>query len=179
VVLPLLIRRCRSVLAGYLSAASLRGNYPFERVREEELVYVLHELLELELWAGSFSALQTRGMPLSARHRSRHADFDRAYVPMSSIEAPKNDVNAIGQALGRSARAHLFYLYPILLELLASPLQLPKLWISPGEQRFHLDADGVETASSNGDGSNAIELAARVVIKQCLDLVGREMCLSV
>jgi hypothetical protein len=48
-------------LTNYLAAASLRGDYPFERIREEELVYVLYRLSNLELWPGSFGALPGDG----------------------------------------------------------------------------------------------------------------------
>lgn len=59
--LPLLVHRCKSVLTGYLASASLRGSYPFERVREEELAYIIRRLLELELWSGSFRAMEVGG----------------------------------------------------------------------------------------------------------------------
>jgi len=59
--LPLLMRRAKTVLTNYLAGASLRGDYPFERIREEELVYVLYRLSNLELWPGSFGALPGDG----------------------------------------------------------------------------------------------------------------------
>ena len=60
-MLPLLLSRCKSVLTGYLASASLRGSYPFERVREEELAYIVRRLLDLKLWSGSFDSMQATG----------------------------------------------------------------------------------------------------------------------
>jgi len=57
--------RAKSVLTNYLAAAILRGDYPFERIREEELVYVLYRLSNLELWPGSFGKLRSDGTWLS------------------------------------------------------------------------------------------------------------------
>jgi len=54
--LPALIGRCRSTLASYVVDEKIRGNLPFPRVREEELLYVLHKLRELRLWPGSLWA---------------------------------------------------------------------------------------------------------------------------
>jgi hypothetical protein len=54
VVLPLLLARCKTALNDFLTEAPLRGNYPFPRIVEEELVYLLQKLLELQLWPRSF-----------------------------------------------------------------------------------------------------------------------------
>jgi len=74
-----LISRCRSTLTSYVTDENIRGNFPFpwyalhnmtmgiiiplravpdylRRVREEELLYVLHKLRELRLWPGSLWA---------------------------------------------------------------------------------------------------------------------------
>lgn len=74
--LPLLMRRAKTVLTNYLAGASLRGDYPFERIREEELVYVLYRLSNLELWPGSFGALPGDGMWLFVPLRGS-CDADR------------------------------------------------------------------------------------------------------
>lgn len=54
--LPSLLTRCRTVMMGYVADEALRGNLPFPRAREDELLYVLRKLLELRLWPGSLWA---------------------------------------------------------------------------------------------------------------------------
>lgn len=43
-------------MVGYVADEALRGNLPFPRAREDELLYVLRKLLELRLWSGSLWA---------------------------------------------------------------------------------------------------------------------------
>ena len=54
--LPSVLSRCRSVIVGYVVDEALRGNLPLPRAREDELLYVLHKLLELRLWLGTLWA---------------------------------------------------------------------------------------------------------------------------
>ncbi|KAI0048502.1 hypothetical protein FA95DRAFT_1595142 [Auriscalpium vulgare] len=54
--LPALLRSCRTTLAGFVADESLRGSLPFGRVREEQLLYVPHNLHKLRLWPGSLCA---------------------------------------------------------------------------------------------------------------------------
>ncbi|KAJ7659408.1 guanine nucleotide exchange factor in Golgi transport N-terminal-domain-containing protein [Mycena rosella] len=54
--LPALLSRCRTVMVGYVADEALRGNLPFPRAREDELLYVLRKLIELRLWPGSLWA---------------------------------------------------------------------------------------------------------------------------
>jgi hypothetical protein len=43
----------------YLDELPLRGAMPFERVREEELVYILQRLLDLQVWEDGLRAVMT------------------------------------------------------------------------------------------------------------------------
>ncbi|KAI8052916.1 hypothetical protein BDF22DRAFT_743594 [Syncephalis plumigaleata] len=44
-----LLQRCRFIMEAYLADAQLRGGYPFSRIRTNELTFILHQLLELQL----------------------------------------------------------------------------------------------------------------------------------
>ena len=55
--LPLLVTRCKMVLIEMLEDLPLRGAMPFERAREEELIYVLQRLLDLEVWEDGLRAV--------------------------------------------------------------------------------------------------------------------------
>jgi len=46
--------------ASYVADEKIRGNLPFPRVREEELLYILHKLRELRLWPGSLGRLSQK-----------------------------------------------------------------------------------------------------------------------
>lgn len=84
----------------------------------------------------------------------------------------------IREALRQSSRAHLFYLYPILLELVASPLQLPKLWVSPANLLFRLETDSTTNTADETPtdvDQEVKEVDSRMLAKLCLDLIGREM----
>ncbi|KAG8975493.1 hypothetical protein FRC05_005562 [Tulasnella sp. 425] len=72
-VLPSLLSRCHSVLANYVADARLRGNLPFPRAQEEELIYVLQKMLELNLWHGSlWAALSAQ----PSKHASTQPDVE-------------------------------------------------------------------------------------------------------
>jgi len=84
----------------------------------------------------------------------------------------------IHEALRQSSRAHLFYLYPILLEFVASPLRLPKLWVSPANVLFRQETDSTTTQDevpADVDQEEVKEVDSRMLAKLCLDLIGREM----
>lgn len=54
-------------LIEFLEDLPLRGAMPFERVREDEVVYVLQRLLDLEVWEDGLKAVtQWGGEPVSA-----------------------------------------------------------------------------------------------------------------
>ncbi|QRW03962.1 dimerization and cyclophilin-binding domain of Mon2 [Ceratobasidium sp. AG-Ba] len=89
--LPLFIDRCETVLNKYVRDEAIRGNVPFPRVREEEVLYVLRRLLNHKLWP---SADITRVIDLS--------------LPPSRL---------IADAAQRSSHAHLHRLFRVLVEI--------------------------------------------------------------
>ncbi|KAJ9119007.1 hypothetical protein QFC22_003496 [Naganishia vaughanmartiniae] len=162
--LPLLVSRCKASLMGYLDELSLRGAIPFERIREEELVYILQRLLDLQVWEDGLRAVMT-------------ADGTHAISPLK-------------QAILQSPRAHLFHLYPILLEIVTynGTGQLPTVWVAKqsGPTRAKLDQPPGEPvdrdsgrvdrrAPTTVDAGDAVEVNAREVAKACLKMLSKDM----
>ncbi|KAG1789692.1 uncharacterized protein HD556DRAFT_1433599 [Suillus plorans] len=54
--LPTLLDRCKTTMVSYVADEALRGNMPFPRAREDELLYVLRKVLDLWLWSGTLWA---------------------------------------------------------------------------------------------------------------------------
>lgn len=95
----------------------------------------------------------------------------------------------ISDAVKRSAKAHLFHLYPILSEIVATPRKTPTAWVmtharktasrdasnaaKPEEVRKSIAWNDVTSGAV--DEARAIELDARAVVKECLKEIGREM----
>ncbi|KAI0073983.1 hypothetical protein K474DRAFT_1774330 [Panus rudis PR-1116 ss-1] len=174
--LPSLLNRCRSTLVEYIADEALRGNMPFPRIREEELLYVLRKLLELRLWPGTLWAALS--------------DAPTQYcVEQPSVDQGLEPSKLISDAVKRSSRAHLFHLYPVLSEIIAIPRKTPTTWVvtqkpkgasrdrstiaKPEEVRNSVGWEDV--ASGSVDEGRAIELDARQVVKECLKEIGREM----
>jgi hypothetical protein len=105
-------------------------------------------------------------------------------------------------ASSTSTRAHLFSLYPLLLDLSFHPGPIPSMWIFPDEHRqlFETSVEGEDTSVSDGmngesnegseeepiegegknagDGGDLIEVTGRHLTRRCLELVGMELGLS-
>jgi len=150
--LPSLLSRCRSVMVGYIADEALRGNLPFPRAREDELLYVLRKLLELRLWPGSLWAALSEQPTTFA-------------VEQPAIDASLSPSLLIADAVKRSSVAHLFHFYPVLCEIASIPRKTPSSWV----------LSRVPDKSSSPDGDEATELDARVLARECLKEVGREM----
>ncbi|KAJ6523337.1 hypothetical protein B0H19DRAFT_1201883 [Mycena capillaripes] len=150
--LPSLLSRCRTVMVGYVADEALRGNLPFPRAREDELLYVLRKLLELRLWPGSFWAALSEEPSSFA-------------VEQPAIDASLSPSLLIADAVKRSSVAHLFHFYPVLCEIVSVPRKTPSTWV------LSRAAD----KNSSPEREEAIELDARVLARECLKEVGREM----
>ncbi|KAH9847754.1 hypothetical protein C2E23DRAFT_740985 [Lenzites betulinus] len=172
--LPSLLERCRMTLVGYIADESLRGNLPFPRAREEELLYVLRKLLALKLWPGTLWAALSDS-PSTYAVEQPHVDQS---LPPSEL---------IADAVKRSTKAHLFHFYPILCEIVAVPRKTPTAWVMSSAPRTASSpreatasdarnsmslADVAKGAASEG---HAVELDARALVKECLKEVGREL----
>ncbi|KPV73179.1 uncharacterized protein RHOBADRAFT_2872, partial [Rhodotorula graminis WP1] len=104
-VVPALLNRCAAVFRTYVADAVLRGKMPFPRIRQEELVYLLQQLLALQLapntlWAAS------------------QASPTEAIASPFPIDASLPLPDLVRSALLRSPQAHLYELYPLLTDIL-------------------------------------------------------------
>lgn len=147
--LPSLLNRCRNVMVGYVADEALRGNLPFPRVREDELIYVLRKLLELRLWPGSLWAALSEQPSAFA-------------VEQPAIDTSMGPSLLIADAVKRSSVAHLFHFYPVLCEIASIPRKTPSSWVL---------SRGADREAS----PEAVEIDARVLARNCLKEVGREM----
>ncbi|GAA5977223.1 hypothetical protein JCM11641_003881 [Rhodosporidiobolus odoratus] len=104
--LPSLMNRCAAVVKTYVADAPLRGKMPFPRIRQSELLYLLHSCLSLNLPSGALWA-SSQSSPSSC-----------ILTPFSydpSLPLPQ----LVRSALLHSPRAHLYDLYPLFVDLLA------------------------------------------------------------
>ncbi|PPQ90332.1 hypothetical protein CVT25_007734 [Psilocybe cyanescens] len=167
-----LLNRCKTTLMGYVADESLRGNTPFPRAREEELLYVLSKILGLRLWPGSlWAALSDKPTEYCINQPAIGKD----------IPIPQTPQEVVADSVKRSTVAHLFHFYPVLCEIASIPRR------SPTEIRIHRSlqtrADKIEVANggtdtldlSGTDGGAVAELDARTVARECLKEIGREM----
>ncbi|KAG8918160.1 hypothetical protein FRC02_002577 [Tulasnella sp. 418] len=115
-VLPSLLDRCHVVLAGYIADAKLRGNIPFPRIQEEELLYILKRLVALDLWPGSLWAAYSN-------------DPSRYSIDLPDPRPSLKGAHLIKDAIQRSSSAHLFHLYSLLCEISSTPSRSPSMWI--------------------------------------------------
>lgn len=152
--LPALLSRCRMTLVSYIADEALRGNMPFPRVREEELIYVLRKLLEMKLWPGVLWAA--------------FSDAPSKYcVEQPPVPADASPSELISDSIKRSSKAHLFHFYDVLCEIAAIPRKTPTAWVTTSKSG---GADGVES-----EKEAVREFDARGLARECLREIGKEM----
>ncbi|PPQ71802.1 hypothetical protein CVT26_007726 [Gymnopilus dilepis] len=179
--LPSLLNRCRATLVSYVADESMRGNLPFPRAREEELLYVLKKLLDLRLWPGSFWAALSE-------HPTKYCVTQPSIG--QDLPIPDNPQDLVADSVKRSTVAHLFHFYSILCEISSIPRRSPSD-IRGSSELASLQAKNARTLISsievNGkvpprkDGhlENGItSLDARTVAKDCLKVIGKELGVS-
>ncbi|KAF8057511.1 hypothetical protein FPV67DRAFT_1527758 [Lyophyllum atratum] len=163
--MPSLLNRCRTTLVGYIADEALRGNLPFPRAREHELLYVLQKLLELKLWPGSLWA-------------GLSDDPTQYAVDQPAIDTSQSLSQVISDAVKRSSVAHLFHFYPVLCEIASIPRKTPCAWVIPTQASSTEPAvvvNGDTDTHTGFGGSDAVELDARTLARACLKEVGKEM----
>ncbi|KAH8105097.1 hypothetical protein BXZ70DRAFT_887449 [Cristinia sonorae] len=171
-----LLTRCRSTLVSYVADESLRGTLPFPRLREEEVVYILRKLLDLQLWPGI----------LWAALSDSPSDY---CIDQPSIDSTLPPSQLIRDSIKRSYKAHLFHFYPIFCEIVAIPRKTPSTWMmtsmprsssrdsstaaKPEELRNSVSWSDVKAGVV--EEGRTVELDARAILKECLKEIGREM----
>jgi hypothetical protein len=164
------------------------------RVREEELIYVLHKLRELRLWPGSLWAALSESPSKYATEQpgtfaphaasrfaargsgSNLSDCVRSSAP-EAIDASLEPSELIADAVKRSSRGHVFHFYTLLCEIASVPRKAPNVWITA--DRLGTASDGPTTVDSGvGSGigrGHVLSFDARVLARECLKEVGREL----
>jgi len=172
--LPALLSRCRGVFTTYIVDEALRGNIPFERIREEELLYCLRELPELRLWPGCLWAALSENPTASSA----------SLPPIDPTQSPQQ---LMSDATKRSPYAHLFNLYPLLYEIATVPRATPSAWIvthpssltNRNSNTRPLTPPDSVTGSAGGSSSptiaSSVEVDARQLAKTCLRAIGKEI----
>ncbi|KAF8656137.1 hypothetical protein AX16_002739 [Volvariella volvacea WC 439] len=180
-----LLNRCRSTLLSFIADEALRGNLPFPRAREDEVLYVLRKLLELKLWQGSLWAALSDN---PTKYATEQPPIDTTLTPTSAL---------ISDAIKRSPVAHLFHFYPMFCEIAALPRRTPLSVLSASSSATIFEvqigrggelAEGVGSPGSlgggrrssssekaGGNGGKVVELDARNLARECLKIIGKEM----
>ncbi|KZP24026.1 hypothetical protein FIBSPDRAFT_785328 [Athelia psychrophila] len=165
---PALLNRCQSTLVRYVADEALRGNLPFPRAREDELLYVLRKLLELRLWHGTLWAAMSDA---PSTHCLQQPAIDSTLPPAELIQ----------DSVKRSSVAHLFQLYHVLGDIASIPRKTPLGWVmAEPASPTSPSAKGVAAASSGTIGvspqkGDVVELDARLLARDCLRAIGQEM----
>lgn len=111
ILLRHLMQRCEEVLLSFSRDLQIRGIIPMHRVRQEELNYVLHRYLELELRPGTYTPASTANQSgnspqLAEWHKSERAHLFSAFrhlLLLVSIQqpsaGPSSELSSIGTSL--------------------------------------------------------------------------------
>ncbi|EST06476.2 Mon2 [Kalmanozyma brasiliensis GHG001] len=105
ILLRHLIARCEQTLLSFARDLEIRGMIPMQRIRQEELNYILHRYLELQLSPSTYSPSSTQpdGEPAAvvAWHSSRRAHLFSAfqYLLLLVSARPSSVVASIGTSL--------------------------------------------------------------------------------
>jgi len=197
--LPSLLSRCRSTLVGYVADESLRGNLPFPRLvifsvfvsdadsftraREAELLYVLKKLFTVRVWPGTlwaalsddptkFAVEQPGKLILNPLEKSDLAmNISFAVVDTSSHLVTPTEL--LADTVKRSPAAILFHLYHSLCEIASIPRRLPTTWTLRNGSHGHHGDNGIQTSFED-----VVEVDARRLAKDCLQVLGQEMGVS-
>lgn len=115
--LPFLMNRVIASIRTYISDAPLRGMMPFPRIRQEELIYLLQNLLSQRLIDHSLY-LSTLPLPSSSYLSSSTTPAIDYNLPLPTL---------IRSALLRSSIGHLYELHPLFTKLLNLSIKSPSI----------------------------------------------------
>ncbi|KAF8900899.1 hypothetical protein CPB84DRAFT_1778648 [Gymnopilus junonius] len=156
----------------------MRGNMPFPRAREEELLYVLRKILDLRLWPGSlWAALSEDPSKYCVNQPTIGKD----------IPIPEKPQELVADSVKRSTVAHLFHFYPVLCEISSIPRRSPSDIQGSGDlaslhakdAKALVEVNGkVAHDKENGKESDLAHLDARKLAQECLKAVGKELGVS-
>lgn len=165
--LPTLLDRCKTTMVSYVADEALRGNMPFPRAREDELLYVLRKVLDLQLWSGTLWAALSESP-------SKFSDSQPA------VDVNLSPSALIADVVKRSPVAHIFYFYSALCEIASIPRKTPSAWVitssSPPETNQERRGNSLQPHIGDvEEGGDAMEVDARTLARKALQVLGKEM----
>jgi len=149
------------------------------RYREEELLYVLRKLLNLQLWSGTFWAALSSSPSQYAVQQPRMCNSLHP-VPsltpgLAVIETSVDSKGLIADAVRRSSKAHLFHFYHVFCEIASLPRKTPSAWLSSPPEHFAGDGRSRIAQEEQGRVRDFTEFDARTLARECLKSIGQEM----
>ncbi|KAG1726836.1 hypothetical protein EDB19DRAFT_1897612 [Suillus lakei] len=165
--LPTLLDRCKTTMVSYVADEALRGNMPFPRAREDELLYVLRKVLDLQLWSGTLWAALSES---PSKFSNSQPAVDVTLSPSALI----------ADVVRRSPVAHIFYFYSVLCEIASIPRKTPSAWVitssSPPETDQERRGNVLQPRiGASEEGDDAMEIDARTLARKALKVLGKEM----
>jgi hypothetical protein len=150
-----------------------------DRYREEELLYVLRKLLNLQLWPGTlWAALSSSPSQYAVQQPCiypppRHLPSLTPTFPV--IETSLDPKSLITDAVRRSSKAHLFHFYHIFCEIASLPRKTPSAWLSSPPEHTAGDGRSRIAQEENERMGDFMEFDARTLARECLKAIGQEM----
>ncbi|OCF58554.1 hypothetical protein L486_04587 [Kwoniella mangroviensis CBS 10435] len=164
---PALMKRFRESLTRWLDDRKLRGNLPFGRIREEEILFVLRHLATMRVYEGSLKSDNQASETLSAIYKtSPRSHLFHLYPLLLQFSFLSHTPS---MWIFPSEHSQLFGLSP--RESQEEPESSP----ARGEER-HEDE---EQQMNAGDGGDLIEVSAGQLARRCLELIGKESGMAV
>ncbi|KAK4688854.1 hypothetical protein P7C73_g1265, partial [Tremellales sp. Uapishka_1] len=154
--MPFVVQRFQGALQSVVEDSKLRGQIPFGRVREEELLYILRHLATMRVWGGSMTA---------------------TIQESNALSTPLQDSTRSHLLLFYSLLLQISFLRTTLPTMWIFPSEYSVLFGQPlpeVENRDSFDEINIDA----GDGGDLLEINARDIARRCLELIGEEMGLS-
>ncbi|WVW80931.1 hypothetical protein I302_102922 [Kwoniella bestiolae CBS 10118] len=163
-VVPALMKRFGESLNRWLEDKKLRGNLPFGRVREEEILFVLRHLATMQVYEGSMTVDHEGSKTLSAIYktstRSHLFHFYKMLLQFSFLPHTPS-----------------MWIFPSEHSLLFGlPLRGREDSQIRNDDGQEINED--EERVNAGDGGDLIEVSAGELARRCLELIGEEMGLG-
>ncbi|KAG1761397.1 hypothetical protein EDD22DRAFT_954038 [Suillus occidentalis] len=165
--LPTLLDRCTTTMVCCVADEALRGNMPFLRAHEDELLYVLRKVLGLRLWSGTLWAALSESP-------SKFSDSQ------PTVDVTLSPSALIADVVKRSPVAHIFYFYSVLCEIASIPRKTPSAWVitsfsPPGTNQKKRDNSLQPHIDDVEEGGDATEVDARTLARKALQVLWKEM----
>ncbi|KAJ3289665.1 hypothetical protein HK104_007306 [Borealophlyctis nickersoniae] len=168
IVGPVLLEKCKEVLLGYTSDQPLYGRMPLPRIREEEMMYILRQLSEVNLRPNIL--VKALGEDKNRMYFAFPIEIALTFgVPLDQLMYVVAD--PLRSHILSGGSAHIFALYPTLCNVLCI--------LAKGSGGVVGSGDGggggggvAETGESQGDmgGAGVVES-----VRKCLGRIGKEL----